>query len=31
MKSIESVGIEFDQFAEIGLKAMQSISDDLGL
>ena len=31
MKSIEEVGVEFSQFAEIGLKAMQGISDDLGL
>jgi len=31
MKSIEEVGLEFHQFAEIGLKAMQEISDDLGL
>ena len=31
MKSIEELDITFEQFAEIGLKAMQEISDDLGL
>jgi len=31
MQSIKEVGLEFEQFATIGLMAMQSISDDLGL
>lgn len=31
MKSIESIGMEFSRFAEIGLKAMQEIAADLGL
>lgn len=31
MRSIEEVGIPFDEFAAIALSAMQGISDDLGL
>ena len=31
MRSIEKLGIDFESFAEISLKAMQNISDDLGL
>ncbi|MBU1130758.1 HDIG domain-containing protein [Patescibacteria group bacterium] len=31
MKSIEDAGLTFEQFAEIGLKAMQEISEDLSL
>jgi|SRR3989344_1281366 len=31
MKSIEEIGVDFGEFAAIGLKAMQSISSDLGL
>ena len=31
MKSIEELNIPFEQFAEISLKAMQEISDELGL
>jgi predicted hydrolase (HD superfamily) len=31
MRSIEELGIPFNEFAEISLKAMQEISDILGL
>lgn len=31
MKSIEEIGLTFELFAEIGLKAMQSVSNELGL
>ncbi|SET09678.1 Predicted hydrolase, HD superfamily [Natronincola peptidivorans] len=31
MASIEKIGIPFSEFAELSLKAMQEISDDLGL
>lgn len=31
MKSIEQLGIEFSDFAQLSLEAMQEISDDLGL
>ena len=31
MKAIVKTGISFDEFADISLKAMQDISDDLGL
>ncbi|HAH04486.1 MAG: Metal dependent phosphohydrolase [Parcubacteria group bacterium GW2011_GWA2_43_17] len=31
LKSIEELGLEFKQFAEIGLRAMKNIAEDLGL
>lgn len=31
MKSIEEIGIPFDEFAAIALRAMQGISNDLAL
>ncbi len=31
MKSIEELGISFNEFAELALKAMQGISEQLGL
>ena len=31
MKSIEELGIPFNEFAQISLQAMQGISDTLGL